>query len=224
MSTTAPRHRGRSAGRSIRRVPREATCRSWPRSACFVAMFGVGVGRTTRTSSTGQVILNLFVDNVLPARRRGRHDVRDPHRRHRPVGRLGGRAVHAARRAELVDGTAGRRCWSFAAGARRRPLLGLAMGCVIHYFEIQPFIVTLAGMFLARGLCYVDQHRLDPDHRPVSTRAGADADSAPRRALHLPPSVRDRAGRRRRRHRTCCTTPGSAATSTPSAATSSRRC
>jgi ribose/xylose/arabinose/galactoside ABC-type transport system permease subunit len=32
--------------------------------------------------------------------------------------------------------------------------LGLAMGCVIHYFEIQPFIVTLAGMFLARGLCY----------------------------------------------------------------------
>ena len=31
---------------------------------------------------------------------------------------------------------------------------GWAMGCVIHYFEIQPFIVTLAGMFLARGLCY----------------------------------------------------------------------
>ncbi len=29
------------------------------------------------------------------------------------------------------------------------------MGLVIHYFEIQPFIVTLAGMFLARGLCYV---------------------------------------------------------------------
>jgi simple sugar transport system permease protein len=33
--------------------------------------------------------------------------------------------------------------------------LGAAMGAVIHYFEIQPFIVTLAGMFLARGLCYV---------------------------------------------------------------------
>jgi ribose/xylose/arabinose/galactoside ABC-type transport system permease subunit len=33
-------------------------------------------------------------------------------------------------------------------------LLGFGMGCVIHYFEIQPFIVTLAGMFLARGLCY----------------------------------------------------------------------
>jgi simple sugar transport system permease protein len=33
-------------------------------------------------------------------------------------------------------------------------VLGFGMGCVIHYFEIQPFIVTLAGMFLARGLCY----------------------------------------------------------------------
>jgi simple sugar transport system permease protein len=32
---------------------------------------------------------------------------------------------------------------------------GLAMGLVIQVFEIQPFIVTLAGLFLARGLCYV---------------------------------------------------------------------
>lgn len=34
-------------------------------------------------------------------------------------------------------------------------LFGLAMGVIIHYFEIQPFIVTLAGMFIARGLSYV---------------------------------------------------------------------
>ncbi|MUT67178.1 galactofuranose ABC transporter, permease protein YjfF [Paenibacillus sp. NEAU-GSW1] len=34
-------------------------------------------------------------------------------------------------------------------------LLGAFMGAIIHYFKIQPFIVTLAGMFLARGLCYV---------------------------------------------------------------------
>lgn len=34
-------------------------------------------------------------------------------------------------------------------------LFGWAMGAVIHYFKIQPFVVTLAGMFLARGLCYV---------------------------------------------------------------------
>jgi simple sugar transport system permease protein len=30
---------------------------------------------------------------------------------------------------------------------------GAGMGYVIHVFEIQPFIATLAGMFLARGLC-----------------------------------------------------------------------
>ncbi|MEU4536594.1 galactofuranose ABC transporter, permease protein YjfF [Streptosporangium sp. NPDC023825] len=32
--------------------------------------------------------------------------------------------------------------------------LGFGMGVIIHYFEVQPFIATLAGMFLARGLCY----------------------------------------------------------------------
>ncbi|MEU9030032.1 galactofuranose ABC transporter, permease protein YjfF [Streptomyces sp. NPDC048383] len=31
---------------------------------------------------------------------------------------------------------------------------GALMGWIIHTYEIQPFIVTLAGMFLARGLCY----------------------------------------------------------------------
>ena len=34
-------------------------------------------------------------------------------------------------------------------------LFGAAMGALIHYFMLQPFIVTLAGMFLARGLCYL---------------------------------------------------------------------
>jgi simple sugar transport system permease protein len=32
---------------------------------------------------------------------------------------------------------------------------GGAMGLIIHLFKLQPFIVTLAGMFLARGLCYL---------------------------------------------------------------------
>ncbi|NEA26883.1 galactofuranose ABC transporter, permease protein YjfF [Actinomadura bangladeshensis] len=32
-------------------------------------------------------------------------------------------------------------------------LFGAAMGYMIHVFEVQPFIATLAGMFLARGLC-----------------------------------------------------------------------
>ena len=33
--------------------------------------------------------------------------------------------------------------------------LGLAMGAVIHFFKAPPFIVTLSGMFLARGIGYV---------------------------------------------------------------------
>jgi ribose/xylose/arabinose/galactoside ABC-type transport system permease subunit len=34
-------------------------------------------------------------------------------------------------------------------------LLGLLMGLLIHYFDIQPFIATLAGLFLARGITYL---------------------------------------------------------------------
>lgn len=34
-------------------------------------------------------------------------------------------------------------------------LFGAAQGALIHYFKLQAFIVTLAGMFLARGLCYL---------------------------------------------------------------------
>ena len=34
-------------------------------------------------------------------------------------------------------------------------LFGAAMGAIIHFLEMPPFIVTLAGMFLARGMAYV---------------------------------------------------------------------
>jgi simple sugar transport system permease protein len=34
-------------------------------------------------------------------------------------------------------------------------LFGMAQGFLVQRFRLQPFIVTLAGMFLARGLCYV---------------------------------------------------------------------
>ncbi|WP_082517962.1 MULTISPECIES: galactofuranose ABC transporter, permease protein YjfF [unclassified Rhodococcus (in: high G+C Gram-positive bacteria)] len=34
-------------------------------------------------------------------------------------------------------------------------LLGTTMGILVHYLQIQPFVATLAGMFLARGLCYM---------------------------------------------------------------------
>jgi simple sugar transport system permease protein len=34
-------------------------------------------------------------------------------------------------------------------------LLGMAMGAIIHFTGIKPFIVTLAGMFFARGLAFI---------------------------------------------------------------------
>lgn len=34
-------------------------------------------------------------------------------------------------------------------------LVGFTQGALIHYFKLQPFIVTLAGQFLMRGLCVV---------------------------------------------------------------------
>ncbi|QZY48263.1 MULTISPECIES: ABC transporter permease subunit [Mycolicibacterium] len=47
------------------------------------------------------------------------------------------------------------------------PALGLVMGLIIEYFEVQPFIVTLAGMFLARGFCYLVSVETLPIDDPV---------------------------------------------------------
>ena len=44
---------------------------------------------------------------------------------------------------------------------------GAFMGVLIERFRLQPFIVTLAGMFLARGPVLPDQHRLDQHHQRV---------------------------------------------------------
>lgn len=54
------------------------------------------------------------------------------------------------------------------------PTLGLLMGLVIEYFDVQPFIVTLAGMFLARGLCYVISVDTLPINDPVLREVGLD--------------------------------------------------
>lgn len=34
-------------------------------------------------------------------------------------------------------------------------LVGLLIGVLVHYFDVQPFIASLVGMFLARGLAFV---------------------------------------------------------------------
>jgi simple sugar transport system permease protein len=41
---------------------------------------------------------------------------------------------------------------------------GAAQGFLIHRYKLQPFIVTLAGMFVARGLCYL----IDTESIPVT--------------------------------------------------------
>lgn len=46
-------------------------------------------------------------------------------------------------------------------------VLGVAMGAIIHYFDLQPFIVTLAGQFLMRGLCVVISKDSIPIADPV---------------------------------------------------------
>ncbi len=43
-------------------------------------------------------------------------------------------------------------------------VIGLLIGIMVHVFEVQPFIATLAGMFFARGLCFV----IAPESIPIS--------------------------------------------------------
>jgi simple sugar transport system permease protein len=42
-------------------------------------------------------------------------------------------------------------------------VIGLLVGVMVHVFGVQPFVASLAAMFLARGLCYV----LAPESVPI---------------------------------------------------------
>jgi simple sugar transport system permease protein len=53
---------------------------------------------------------------------------------------------------------------AFAIALAISTAFGAAMGAIIHYLEMPPFIVTLAGMFLARGMSFV----LSIDSIPVN--------------------------------------------------------
>ena len=48
---------------------------------------------------------------------------------------------------------------------------GALMGAIIHHLEMPPFIVTLAGMFLARGMAFV----LSIDSIPMNTQRPPDS-------------------------------------------------
>jgi ribose/xylose/arabinose/galactoside ABC-type transport system permease subunit len=118
----------------------------------LVVMFGVGASRY-RGFASGQVVLNLFVDNAFLI-----------------VLAVGMTFVILTGGIDLSVGSVVALSTMIAASLARSgwppfavilvvlvvtSTLGLLVGLVIHYFEIQPFIATLAAMFLARGLCYV---------------------------------------------------------------------
>jgi ribose/xylose/arabinose/galactoside ABC-type transport system permease subunit len=120
--------------------------------ALFVFMFIAGSFRYTGFFST-QVLLNLFIDNAFLL-----------------IVAIGMTFVIVSGGIDLsvgsvialtsmISASLLQEGWSPAAVIPLVLLLGslfgAGMGAIIHYFKIQPFIVTLAGMFLARGLCYV---------------------------------------------------------------------
>ena len=49
-------------------------------------------------------------------------------------------------------------------------VFGLAMGCLIHFFDLPPFLVTLVGMFLARGLAFLISLNAIPIKHPFLDR------------------------------------------------------
>ncbi|UVJ39803.1 galactofuranose ABC transporter, permease protein YjfF [Arthrobacter sp. CJ23] len=118
----------------------------------FIAMFAVGSGMYPSFLS-GQVFLNLFIDNTfLIVLAVGMTFVILTGGIDLSVG-----AVVAL--SMMVGATLLQQGWNAGAVIALVLLIGggmgLLMGLIIQYFDIQPFIVTLAGMFLARGLCYV---------------------------------------------------------------------
>jgi ribose/xylose/arabinose/galactoside ABC-type transport system permease subunit len=118
----------------------------------FVMMFAMGSFRYTGFLST-QVFLNLLIDNsFLLIVAVGMTFVIISGGIDLSVG-----SVIAL--TTMVSATLIQNGWSPAIVIPLVLLMGAAfgwvMGAIIHYFKIQPFIVTLAGMFLARGLCSV---------------------------------------------------------------------
>ncbi|MBB2748686.1 UNVERIFIED_ORG: simple sugar transport system permease protein [Microbispora rosea subsp. rosea] len=132
----------------------------------FVAMFLAG-GIRYENFATGQIILNVFIDNAfLLVVAVGMTFVILTGGIDLSVGSVVALATMLSA-SLLKDGWPAYAVMALVLviGA----VLGLAMGAIIHYFEIQPFIVTLAGMFLARGLCYTISTESIPIENPTFT-------------------------------------------------------
>ncbi|RJL32732.1 galactofuranose ABC transporter, permease protein YjfF [Bailinhaonella thermotolerans] len=135
-------------------------------AALFVAMFAAG-GVRYEGFATGQIVLNVFIDNAFLL-----------------VVAVGMTFVILAGGIDLSVGSVVALSTMIAAtllkdGWPSPPVIGLVlligtllgtgMGAIIHYFEIQPFIVTLGGMFLARGLSYTIGTESIPIEQPTFT-------------------------------------------------------
>jgi len=136
----------------------------------FVALFTAG-GLRYEAFASGQVLLNLLIDNAfLVVLAVGMTFVI-------LTGGIDLSVGSVVALSTMVTASALRAGWSapvvilgvLVGGA----LFGLAMGAVIHYLEIQPFIVTLAGLFLARGLCYVIDLNSIPITDPLFRELGS---------------------------------------------------
>ncbi|MCG5463148.1 galactofuranose ABC transporter, permease protein YjfF [Micromonospora sp. NPDC053740] len=138
-----------AAGRTRFRLPRKqipvlATL------ALLLVMYGIGVSQYTAFSNV-QVIFNVFIDNgFLLVVAVGMTFVILTGGIDLSVGSVVAMTAMVSA-ALLQDGMPAALVLVIA--LLIGPTLGLLMGCVIHFFEIQPFIVTLAGMFFARGMC-----------------------------------------------------------------------
>ena len=67
-------------------------------------------------------------------------------------------SVHGAHRdpvRQAARATASRRTWSSRSRSSSGAAIGLVIGVLVQYFDVQPFIASLAGLFLARGLAFV---------------------------------------------------------------------
>ena len=110
---------------------------------------------------------------------------------------------------------------SIAAVLLTGTFLGLLMGLLIHYFDIQPFIATLAGLFLARGLTYLISVESISIKDPTFTELAFRRSTSATTTSAGPRSSRCWSSRWRP---TSWPAPASAAPSTPSAAARARRC
>lgn len=137
--------------RSLPRVPQ----RYVPLLASLTLLVTMFVGGSVRYEgfASGQVVLNVLIDNAfLLVVALGMTFVILTGGIDLSVGAVV--ALSTLMSATLVEQHGWPPVLALALVLATGSFLGFGMGCIIHFFGIQPFIVTLAGMFLARGLCY----------------------------------------------------------------------